>query len=150
MSYLVKLLPLLQMLWEVFKPGEGEKISRAGKMLTLAFIGLFGYSAFVSLAYIEQYHALVQIRESSKYVNQRVAELKVRVDQLTQSLDAAYLRLSRCPPDTSYDSSPRQAKMPPQVERESPILNKKPNVLGNTNDKLRNEVMDILNGQEQL
>lgn len=50
-----KLLPFLQMLWEAFKPGEGEKVTRAGKIVTLVIVALVAFSAFVSYAYIVQY-----------------------------------------------------------------------------------------------
>ncbi|WP_216088633.1 hypothetical protein, partial [Shigella flexneri] len=60
MGSFFKVLPFfLQMLMEAFKPGEGENVSRASKIMTLIITILLSYSGFVSYAYVQQFHALV-------------------------------------------------------------------------------------------
>lgn len=91
-----KLLPFLQMLWEAFKPGEGEKVTRAGKIVTLVIVALVAFSAFVSYAYIVQYHTLVSVQSRTQYLEISYKELKEKSDQGEVENNKLYDRLFTC------------------------------------------------------
>lgn len=91
-----KLLPFLQMLWEAFKPGEGEKVTRAGKIVTLVIVALIAFSAFVSYAYIVQYHTLVSVQSRTQYLEISYKELKEKSDQGEVENNKLYDRLFTC------------------------------------------------------
>mgnify|MGYP006889133974 FL=1 len=91
-----KLLPFLQMLWEAFKPGEGEKVTRAGKIVTLAIVALIAFSAFVSYAYIVQYHTLVSVQSRTQYLEISYKELKEKSDHGEVENNKLYDRLFTC------------------------------------------------------
>lgn len=91
-----KLLPFLQMLWEAFKPGEGEKVTRAGKIVTLAIVALVAFSAFVSYAYIVQYHTLVSVQSRTQYLEISYKELKEKSDHGEVENNKLYDRLFTC------------------------------------------------------
>lgn len=91
-----KLLPFLQILWEAFKPGEGEKVTRAGKIVTLAIVALIAFSAFVSYAYIVQYHTLVSVQSRTQYLEISYKELKEKSDHGEVENNKLYDRLFTC------------------------------------------------------
>lgn len=91
-----KLLPFLQILWEAFKPGEGEKVTRAGKIVTLVIVALIAFSAFVSYAYIVQYHTLVSIQSRTQYLEISYKELKEKSDHGEVENNKLYDRLFTC------------------------------------------------------
>ncbi|ENA4344702.1 hypothetical protein ABGO80_000544 [Salmonella enterica subsp. enterica serovar Braenderup] len=91
-----KLLPFLQMLWEAFKPGEGEKVTRAGKIVTLVIVALIAFSAFVSYAYIVQYHTLVSVQSRTQYLEISYKELKEKSDHGEVENNKLYDRLFTC------------------------------------------------------
>ncbi|ECY5559138.1 hypothetical protein AVD02_00665 [Salmonella enterica subsp. enterica serovar Oranienburg] len=91
-----KLLPFLQMLWEAFKPGEGEKVTRAGKIVTLVIVALVAFSAFVSYAYIVQYHTLVSVQSRTQYLEISYKELKEKSDHGEVENNKLYDRLFTC------------------------------------------------------
>lgn len=91
-----KLLPFLQMLWEAFKPGEGEKITRAGKIMTLCLVSLVAFSVFVSYAYVVQYHTLVSVQSHDQYMEMSYKELKEKSDLQEVENAKLYDRLFIC------------------------------------------------------
>lgn len=91
-----KLLPFLQILWEAFKPGEGEKVTRAGKIVTLVIVALIAFSAFVSYAYIVQYHTLVSVQSRTQYLEISYKELKEKSDHGEVENNKLYDRLFTC------------------------------------------------------
>lgn len=73
---LFKLLPIFQLLFDIFKPGDGEQVTRGAKISALAIVALLLYSGFVSYAYIEQYHVVVQTTTQNAYQATALAEKK--------------------------------------------------------------------------
>ncbi|AFQ96670.1 hypothetical protein STRATTON_225 [Erwinia phage vB_EamM_Stratton] len=116
----IKLLPFLQMLLEAFKPGEGEQVTRAGKILTLVIVALIAFSGFVSYAYVVQYHALISVQSHDQYLDLSYKELKEKADKLGEENAKLYDRLFTClgqrPP---YEGD--HAKDEPEKKPEVPV-----------------------------
>ena len=81
MGSFLKVLPFfIQMLMEAFKPGEGENVSRANKIMTLIITVLLSYSAFVSYAYVVQFqvitvtHSVLKLFGNTKRITTRQLE----------------------------------------------------------------------------
>lgn len=97
MGSFLKVLPFfLQMLMEAFKPGEGENVSRASKIMTLIITILLSYSGFVSYAYVQQFHALVSVQSHDAYMTQSYQEMKQDRDKLKEDNGKLYDRLFVC------------------------------------------------------
>lgn len=114
---IIKLLPFLQLLLEAFKPGDGERVTRAGKITTLAFVLLLTYSLFVSYAYVVQYHALVQVREHDQYMERQFNDKDKTVQSQAEELRSLYARifecLSRRPPYEGGQAAGKAEDIPP-------------------------------------
>lgn len=67
MLSIFKLLPIFQLLFDIFKPGDGEKVTRKDKITALAIVALLLYSGFVSYAYVEQYHVVIKVTTQNTY-----------------------------------------------------------------------------------
>lgn len=111
MGSFFKVLPFfLQMLMEAFKPGEGENVSRASKIMTLIITILLSYSGFVSYAYVQQFHALVAVQSHDTYMSQSYQEMKQDRDKLKEDNGKLYDRLFVClgqkpPYESTFNSS---------------------------------------------
>ncbi|QVW55270.1 hypothetical protein pEaSNUABM29_00230 [Erwinia phage pEa_SNUABM_29] len=125
---IIKLLPFLQMLWEAFKPGEGEKITRAGKIMTLVIVALVAFSLFVSYAYVVQYHALISTQSHDQYMDLSYKELKEKADKLSDENAKLYDRLFTClgsrPPYEGVEN--HETKKPPAPESGADAVDSKP------------------------
>lgn len=102
---LIKLLPFLSYLLDIFKPGDGEKVTRESKITALLIVLLIVYAAYVSFAYVEQFHAFVEVRERSRYVeeqNKARGELLVEQDKDIREL---YRKLFDCARQPPYEGS---------------------------------------------
>ena len=107
---IIKLLPFLQLFLEAFKPGDGEKVTRVGKITTLAFVLLLTYSMFVSYAYVVQYHALVQVREHDQYMERQSNDKDKTLQLQSDELHTLYARIFECLGRRPYESG--QSKAP--------------------------------------
>lgn len=125
---IIKLLPFLQMLWEAFKPGEGEKITRAGKIMTLVIVALVAFSVFVSYAYVVQYHALISTQSHDQYMDLSYKELKEKADKLGTENTKLYDRLFTClgsrPPYEGIEN--REPKKPDTLTSGADVVDSKP------------------------
>jgi len=126
MASLIKLLPFLQLLLEVFKPGDGERVTRAAKITSLAFVLLLVYGGFVSYMYIQQYHILVSVREHDRYMEQGFKEKKdlsdKQADQIRDLYKQLFEALGRPPYDGSKNTTTGQPMpAPPVVAPEVPV-----------------------------
>jgi len=108
---ILKLLPFLTLLLEAFKPGDGERVTRAGKITTLAFVLLFTYALFVSYAYVVQYHALVQVREHDQYMERQYQDKDKTVQSQADDLRALYVRIFECLSRPPYDGGQAKRKV---------------------------------------
>lgn len=125
---IVKLLPFLQILLEAFQPGDGERVTRVGKITTLAFVLLLTYSMFVSYAYVVQYHSLVQVREHDQYMERQSNDKDKTLNLQADELRALYARIFEClssrpPYESGSGHAQKQADMPaaPVAAPEAPI-----------------------------
>lgn len=122
---IIKLLPFLQILLEAFKPGDGEKVTRAGKITALGIVLLLTYSMFVSYAYVIQYHALVQVREHDQYMERQSDEkgktLQLQADELRALYSRIFECLGRRPPYESADKDKKDIPVAPIAAPESPV-----------------------------
>jgi hypothetical protein len=97
MGSFLKVLPFfIQMLMEAFKPGEGENVSRANKIMTLIITVLLSYSTFVSYAYVVQFHKLVTVQSHDQYMSQSYQEMKQDRDKLKDDNGRLYDKLFIC------------------------------------------------------
>jgi len=110
---IIKLLPFLQLLLEAFKPGDGEKVTRANKITALAIVLLLTYSLFVSYAYVDQFHKLVQIREHDQYVARQNDERGETIKTQADELRTLYSRIFECLSNRPYDGAKGAASVPP-------------------------------------
>lgn len=127
----LKLLPFLQLLLEAFKPGDGENVTRAGKITTLAIVLILTYTSFVTYAYIVQYHSLVQVREHDQYMERQYNDKNKTVELQGDELRTLYGRIFEClgrsPGSAAYESGqPKPADkpvalVPPVVVPETPV-----------------------------
>lgn len=90
---IIKLLPLLTFLLEVFKSDDGKFTAKA-KAVFLAFLAILSFAAYVSYAYVQQFHALVELKAHQQYLiksegdaNGRALRLENRVTELENKLD---------------------------------------------------------------
>lgn len=122
---IIKLLPFLQLLLEAFKPGDGESVTRAGKITTLGIALLLIYSMFVSYAYVEQYHALVQVREHDQYMERQSNDKDKTLQLQADELRALYARIFEClssrPPYESSQGHAKDIPPAPEVVPEAPV-----------------------------
>lgn len=110
---IIKLLPFLQLLLEAFKPGEGEKVTRANKITALAIVLLQTYSLFVSYAYVDQFHKLVQIREHDQYIARQNDERGETIRTQGDELRTLYSRIFECLSHRPYEGGKEGAKADP-------------------------------------
>ena len=103
LAAIIKLLPFLQLLLEAFKPGDGEKVTRANKITALAIVLLLTYSIFVSYAYVEQFHSFVTLREHVKYTDRENLERGGTIKDQEDELRSLYSRLFECLARRPYD-----------------------------------------------
>lgn len=160
---LLKILPILQLLMEVFKPGDGEKVTRTAKITSLAITLLLVYGGFVSYLYFQQYHLLVQVREHDRYMETGYNEKKGQTEKQADDIRDLYKQLFVCLGKEPYDSSKSPtvsaALMPPPpvVAPEVPVhadpapvkkreAAKRPVGVVETND-FRQSIIDHLNGE---
>lgn len=123
---IIKLLPFLQLLLEAFKPGDGEKVTRVGKITTLAFVLLLTYSMFVSYAYVVQYHALVQVREHDQYMERQSNDKDKTLQLQADELRALYARIFEClssrpPYESGHDKAKPEVPAAPIAAPEAPV-----------------------------
>lgn len=117
MAGLSKILPLFQLLFEIFKPGDGEKVTRAGKICALAISALILYSSFVSFAYVEQYHAYVEATAERNYQLTTITEKKGEIANLKEEVNQFRTKYFTCIEDGSYnqpDKPPKVVETPPR------------------------------------
>lgn len=111
MATLSKILPLFQLLFEIFKPGDGEKVTRAGKICALAISALILYSGFVSFAYVEQYHAYVEATAERNYQLTTITEKKGEIASLKEELGEYRTKYFTCIEDGSYNQPDKPLKI---------------------------------------
>jgi hypothetical protein len=107
---LSKILPLFQLLFEIFQPGDGEKVTRAGKICALAISALILYSGFVSFAYVEQYHAYVEATAERTYQLTTITEKKGELASVKAELNEYRSKYFTCIEDGSYNQPDRPLK----------------------------------------
>ena len=125
-----RLLPLLQLLLELFQPGDGQKLTRVQKVITLCYMMLILYGFFVSYAYVTQYHGLVEATSRLHYLEQSLLENEK--DLVTERAEKNELssRLFSCLEAKSYkqpvvsDPAPQAPPSPPKDP--TPITNNRP------------------------
>lgn len=163
LASLLKLLPILQLLMEVFRPGDGERVTRTAKITSLAMTLILVYSGFVSYLYFQQYHLLVQVREHDRYMATGYDEKKGLADKQADDIRDLYRQLFVCLGKEPYDSS-KSAPVtmstmppPPVVAPEVPVHSdpapvkkreaaKRPVGVAETN-MFRQSIIDHLNGE---
>lgn len=118
---LIKFLPFLQMLLEVFKPGEGERVTRAAKITSLAFTLLLVYSGYVSYMYVLQYHLLVSSQSHDQYMEQGFREKKDLSDKQADQIRDLYKQLFVCYETRPYDGAKVTMPPAPIVAPEVPV-----------------------------
>lgn len=123
---IVNLLPFLQIFLEAFRPGEGERVTRVGKIATLAFVLILTYSLFVSYAYVVQYHALVQVREHDQYIGRQYEDKDKTLNRQADELRALYSRIFEClssrpPYESEAAKTPPPMPVAPVAAPEAPI-----------------------------
>lgn len=124
MGSFLKVLPFfIQMLMEAFKPGEGENVSRANKIMTLIITVLLSYSAFVSYAYVVQFHKLVAVQSHDQYMSQSYQEMKQDRDKLKDDNGRLYDKLFVClgqkPPYESGFGLVKESASTPEQRKEA-------------------------------
>jgi len=107
LSGLFRLLPLFQLLFEIFKPGEGEQVTRGAKISALAITALLLYSGFVSYAYVEQYHVAVGVSSKNNYLETTLAEKKGELSTLREERKEFRDKYFTCLEDGSYKQTER-------------------------------------------
>lgn len=119
----LKLIPLLQFLLEVFKADDG-KLTAKVKAAFLAFVALLIFSAYVSYAYVQQFHALVELKAHQQYLVKsevdatgRSLRLESRVAALENKLD-----LCRRGPEPYEGTSPKPMPQPTAPEKAVSVL----------------------------
>lgn len=127
---IIKLLPFLQLLLEAFKPGDGEKVTRANKITALAMVLLLTYSLFVSYAYVEQFHSFVQLREHVKYTDRENEEHKETIKNQGDELRVLYSRIFECLgkqrayDDAEHQGGPAAVTPVPEAVPQTPVHTK--------------------------
>lgn len=129
---LFKLLPIFQLLFDIFKPGDGEQVTRGAKISALAIVALLLYSGFVSYAYVEQYHVVVKTTTQNAYQETVLAEKKGELTTAKKEAidyrekyfacleDGSYKqpdvpkRVADTPPVPVHATQPKAAKSPPK------------------------------------
>ena len=150
MGSFFKVLPFfLQMLMEAFKPGEGENVSRASKIMTLIITILLSYSGFVSYAYVQQFHALVAVQSHDTYMSQSYQEMKQDRDKLKEDNGKLYDRLFVClgqkPPYESTFNSSKVSGSTPEQRKEASAR-----PVGNLNaNSFRQEIIKTLSSSKE-
>lgn len=114
---LFKLLPIFQLLFDIFKPGDGEKVTRGAKITALAMVALLLYSGFVSYAYIEQYHVVVKTTTQNSYQATALEEKKGELTAAKKEAIDYREKYFTCLEDGSY----KQPDVPKQVADTPPI-----------------------------
>ena len=113
---LLKLLPIFQLLFDIFKPGDGEKVTRGAKITALVIVALLLYSGFVSYAYIEQYHVVVKTTMQNSYQSTALEEKKGELATAKKEAKDYREKYFACLEDGSYkqpDVPKRVADTPP-------------------------------------
>lgn len=94
----LKLLPLLQFLLDVLKADDGRFTAKSKAML-MAGIAILSFSAYVSYAYVQQFHALVELKAHQQYLvksegdaNERAERAEARVSELEYKLELCQRR----------------------------------------------------------
>lgn len=152
LSGLFRFLPLFQLLFEIFKPGEGEQVTRGAKISALAIAALLLYSGFVSYAYVEQYHVAVGVSSKNNYLETALDEKKGELSTLREERKEFRDKYFTCLEDGSYKQTEHpDVTSPPAmpVHTEPPVTVVKPSVHQQVGVRdgsvFRQELLDELN-----
>ncbi|ANZ49039.1 hypothetical protein HOV30_gp189 [Erwinia phage Derbicus] len=107
---IIKLLPLLTFLLEVFKTDDGKFTAKA-KAFCLAMFAVFSFAAYVSYAYVQQFHALVELKAHQQYLIKSEGEAVGRALRLENRITELENKLDICRSRPPYEGA--SLKQPP-------------------------------------
>lgn len=118
---IIKLLPLLQFLLEVFKADDGKLTAKA-KAALLAFLAVASFAAYVSYAYIQQFHALVELKAHQQYLVKSEGEAVGRSLRAENRINELENKLDQCRARPPYEGASASPNPKPIADRPPVIL----------------------------
>ena len=100
----LKLLPLLQFLLDVLKADDGRYTAKSKAML-MGAIAVLSFSAYVSYAYVQQFHALVELKAHQQYLVKSEGDAKERAERAEARVSELENKLEVCRRPGPYEGN---------------------------------------------